>query len=92
MSHVGADTRTEDAATGLLAWLTGGTKKTTTPAVLPRPDLGDAELLVFTCTTCGRTDLPEVGDWDPPICQECDAAINFDSILEQEWHEEQDED
>jgi hypothetical protein len=32
----------------------------------------------FTCTTCGRTDLPEVGDWDPPICQECDAQINFD--------------
>ena len=35
---------------------------------------------VFACTTCGRTDLPEAGDWDPPICQECDAAINFDHI------------
>jgi hypothetical protein len=33
----------------------------------------------FRCTTCGRTDLPETGDWDPPICQECDAAINFDT-------------
>jgi hypothetical protein len=37
----------------------------------------------FTCTTCGRTDLPETGDWDPPICQECDAAINFDAMLEE---------
>ncbi len=37
-------------------------------------------LEVFPCTTCGRTDLPEAGDWDPPICQECDAAINFDHI------------
>lgn len=39
-------------------------------------------LEVFACTTCGRTDLPEAGDWDPPICQECDAAINFDAELE----------
>jgi hypothetical protein len=38
----------------------------------------------FTCTTCGRTDLPEAGDWDPPICQECDAAINFDAEMESE--------
>ena len=37
---------------------------------------------VFECTTCGRTDLPEAGDWDPPICEECDAAINFDAELE----------
>ena len=34
----------------------------------------------FVCSTCGRTDLPETGDWDPPICLECDAAINFDAI------------
>ena len=38
-------------------------------------------LAVFACTTCGRTDLPEAGDWDPPICLECDAAINFDHEL-----------
>ena len=38
---------------------------------------------VFACTTCGRTDLPEAGDWDPPICEECDAAINFDAELEE---------
>lgn len=38
---------------------------------------------VFACTTCGRTDLPEAGDWDPPICQECDAAINFDALTEE---------
>ena len=38
----------------------------------------------FTCTTCGRTDLQEAGDWDPPICEECDAAINFDAEMESE--------
>jgi hypothetical protein len=44
-------------------------------------DLGGPEIAdVFTCTTCGRTDLPEAGDWDPPICAECDAALNFDAI------------
>ena len=36
-------------------------------------------LPAFVCSTCGRTDLPPAGDWDPPICQECDAAINFDA-------------
>ncbi|MCJ7709753.1 MAG: hypothetical protein MUQ32_02880 [Chloroflexi bacterium] len=39
--------------------------------------------LAFACTTCGRTDLPEAGDWNPPICQECDAAINEDTIREE---------
>lgn len=38
---------------------------------------------VFVCSTCGRTDLPETGGWDPPICQECDAAINFDALAEE---------
>ncbi len=38
----------------------------------------------FVCSTCGRTDLPEAGDWDPPICQECDAAINEDAMREAE--------
>jgi len=37
--------------------------------------------LAFVCATCGRTDLPPAGDWDPPICLECDAAINFDAEL-----------
>lgn len=37
----------------------------------------------FACSTCGRTDLAPAGDWDPPICEECDAAINFDAILEE---------
>jgi len=36
----------------------------------------------FVCSSCGRTDLPPAGDWDPPICQECDAAINMDAELE----------
>jgi hypothetical protein len=84
-------TRTEDATTGLIAWLTGSSRKTPSSAVTPRTDPDDSELPIFACTTCGRTDLPEAGDWDPPICLECDAAINFDALLEQEWHEEQDE-
>jgi hypothetical protein len=37
----------------------------------------------FICTTCGRADLPPAGDWDPPICQDCDAAINFDALMEE---------
>ncbi len=37
---------------------------------------------MFVCSTCGRTDLPEAGGWDPPICQECDAAINEDAMRE----------
>jgi hypothetical protein len=41
---------------------------------------------VFTCTTCGRADLPEAGDWDPPICLECDAAINNDALEEEIDH------
>ena len=36
----------------------------------------------FVCTTCGRVDLLPAGDWDPPICVECDAAINFDALVE----------
>ncbi len=83
--------RTEDATTGLLAWLTGDSKKPRPPAVEPDRDIDDAALLAFVCTTCGRTDLPEAGDWDPPICLECDAAINFDAIEEQEWHDAQDD-
>ena len=43
-------------------------------------DDNDGAFLGFVCSACGRTDLPEAGDWDPPICQECDAAINFDAI------------
>jgi hypothetical protein len=45
-------------------------------------DVGALLAAVFVCTTCGRDDLPPAGDWDPPICQECDAAINFDAELE----------
>ena len=37
---------------------------------------------VFVCADCGRTDLPEAGGWDPPICLECDAAINEDALYE----------
>jgi hypothetical protein len=43
--------------------------------------MGRMALPGFVCSSCGRTDLPPAGDWDPPICQECDAAINFDADL-----------
>lgn len=59
------------------------------PAAVPMAPPAQADddidaFLAFACTTCGRTDLPEAGDWDPPICEECDAAINFDAIEEVE--------
>ena len=47
------------------------------------------EEVAFVCSTCGRTDLPPAGNWDPPICLECDAEINFAAIEEveitQDW-------
>lgn len=63
------------------------TLATASPARLPHarplaPARGDARMVIggmFVCADCGRTDLPETGDWDPPICLECDAAINFDA-------------
>jgi hypothetical protein len=50
----------------------------------PDPDGHEATATqaAFRCSTCGRTDLPEAGDWDPPICSECDAAINFDALAD----------
>lgn len=42
---------------------------------------------LFVCTTCGRDDLQEAGGWDPPVCEECDAAINFDSLEDDDGHE-----
>ncbi len=36
------------------------------------------------CSQCGRDQFPIVGGWDPPICQDCDAAINEDAM----WSEE----
>jgi hypothetical protein len=48
----------------------------------------DAEV-EFVCATCGRTDLPPAGDWDPPICHECNEEVNFAAIEEveitQDW-------
>lgn len=48
----------------------------------PIPSLGDDDgtdaALAFCCSSCGRTDLPPTGDWDPPICLECDAQLNDD--------------
>jgi hypothetical protein len=37
----------------------------------------------FVCADCGRSDRPPAGGWDPPICEECDAALNFDALLEE---------
>ena len=34
---------------------------------------------LFVCSSCGRTDLAEAGDWEPPVCLECDAQLNFDA-------------
>lgn len=48
-------------------------------------DLDEADDDAFVCSSCDRTDLPPAGDWDPPICQECDAAINFEAELEFEY-------
>ena len=73
-------------------------KRTPNPTVAARqphayPLSGDDLVLpAFTCTTCGRTDLPEAGDWDPPICQECDAAINEDAIREEARDGDSDDD
>ncbi len=36
------------------------------------------------CSRCGRTRFPLVGGWDPPICADCDAAINEDTIQAEE--------
>ena len=48
----------------------------------------DAIAMPFQCADCGRADLPPAGDWEPPICLECDAAINFDAIEEvEQWDE-----
>jgi hypothetical protein len=53
---------------------------TTNPFEMSALDGEDAdEDVPFVCSTCGRTDLPEAGDWDPPICLECDAQLNFDA-------------
>ena len=69
---------------GILARLLGARPTLDVPAPT-LDDAGDAHPAEdpFTCTTCGRSDLPEAGDWDPPICEECDAAINFDALEEQ---------
>ena len=82
-------TTSEARATGLLDWLFG--TKPATASRRPRATAAGRTLDpdAFVCSSCGRTDLPETGDWNPPICLECDAAINFDAIEEQEWHEEQ---
>ena len=76
-------TTSEDLATGLLARLFSASASPRARLAHARP-MADAELDQpdFACSTCGRSDLPEAGDWDPPICQECDAAINFDTELE----------
>lgn len=48
-------------------------------------DAADAE--PFVCASCGRTDLPPGGDWDPPVCVECDEERNFAAIEEVELSE-----
>ena len=55
------------------------------PGLDAAPD--DVSIALFACSACGRTDLPPAGDWDPPVCSECDAQLNFDAILESEFFE-----
>lgn len=79
-----------------MRWFRRAPRPKTTPTAGARPDVDDEDALAdleldepdddaFACSSCGRTDLPPAGDWDPPICSECDAAINFDAILESEY-------
>ena len=88
--HAGSGASTsEDTPTGLLAWLFGSPTSRREPHARPLAELAnepDAEF--FVCSSCGRTDLPEAGDWSPPICEECDAALNFDALEEQEYAED----
>ncbi len=79
-------TISEALATGLLARLFG--TKVAPPARGPHTPVERPVVDAFVCTTCGRTDLPEAGGWDPPICLECDAAINFDADVEHAWNDE----
>jgi hypothetical protein len=41
----------------------------------------------FVCAGCGETHLEPAGDWDPPVCGECDAARSFE-VLQLERDEE----
>jgi hypothetical protein len=73
---------------GILDWLLGaradGAKADGAKAdgdVVPLPP-------GWACSSCGRTDLPPAGEWDPPICLECDAAINFDADLDYLVHQD----
>jgi hypothetical protein len=52
-------------------------------------DVGDVLTPPFACSQCGRTDLPPTGDWSPPVCLECDAAINFDAELAAGYFDEE---
>ncbi len=49
------------------------------PPLMAHPADGTLVGGAFVCAACGRTDLPPAGDWDPPICLDCDAAANFDT-------------
>lgn len=68
-----------------MSWLRrllGAPKSTANRRDAARPNARPVPVETFVCSTCGRTDLPEAGNWNPPICQECDAAINFDALAE----------
>ena len=52
----------------------------TTTFPTSKPTSARADEGPFLCSTCGRTDLPQVGAWDPPVCLECDAALNFEEF------------
>jgi hypothetical protein len=50
------------------------------PAAAGPATPGPATRAYPVCSQCGRDSFPLVGGWDPPICADCDAAINEDAI------------
>jgi hypothetical protein len=74
--------RSRSGRSGPGAGSAAGTRKDPAAEAATHPADARLEVVPFVCSTCGRTDLPPAGDWDPPICLECDAAINFDALEE----------
>ena len=68
------------ATARLLSDSRGGTDRVDGAATADDDDLG--ALLLLACASCGRTDLPFVDGWPDLTCEECDAAINFDALME----------
>jgi hypothetical protein len=70
---------------GILDWLLGTNRTAerldSRPPEAPAAETPQTVPPGWACSRCGRSDLPPTGDWDPPICLECDAVINFEADL-----------